>query len=292
MTIALLSTTYFGPVQWYQKLYRYDRVLIERHETFQKQTYRNRCLIATTQGVQALTVPVKAPTSLTPSDCRGSSEAQHASHSRGRSEAAISNHGNWRHVHWQALQSAYGDSPFFEYYEDDLRPFFFEDRWLSLYDFNRDICTKICNLIDIKPHISYTTEFIKSTGSIISHSTERTESTGSIISHAAGQTESTGSIISRSAGQTESTGSIISHSAGQTESADSTDAKVLTGRNENTEIIVHDFRNAIQPKHPLPDADFLPRPYYQVYQQKHGFLPNLSILDLLFNMGPESIFYL
>ena len=56
---ALLSTTYFGPVQWYQKLHRYDEVEIEQWESFQKQTYRNRCLIATTQGVQALTVPVE-----------------------------------------------------------------------------------------------------------------------------------------------------------------------------------------------------------------------------------------
>ena len=53
-----------------------------------------------------------------------------------------------------------------------------------------------------------------------------------------------------------------------------------------------DFRLGINPKHPLEDVDFQPKPYYQVYQQKHGFLPNLSILDLLFNMGPESIFYL
>ena len=67
MPTVLLSSTYFGPVQWYQKLYRYDRVLIEQHETFQKQTYRNRCLIATTQGVQALTVPVEhSPSPLTP----------------------------------------------------------------------------------------------------------------------------------------------------------------------------------------------------------------------------------
>ena len=56
---ALLSTTYFGPVQWYQKLYRHEEVQIEQWESFQKQTYRNRCLIATTQGVQALTVPVE-----------------------------------------------------------------------------------------------------------------------------------------------------------------------------------------------------------------------------------------
>ena len=38
---ALLSTTYFGPVQWYQKLCRYDSVLIERCDTYRKQTYRN-----------------------------------------------------------------------------------------------------------------------------------------------------------------------------------------------------------------------------------------------------------
>ena len=53
-----------------------------------------------------------------------------------------------------------------------------------------------------------------------------------------------------------------------------------------------DYRLAINPKHPAPDADFNPKPYYQVYSAKHGFLPNLSVLDLLFNMGPESVFYL
>ena len=55
---------------------------------------------------------------------------------------------------------------------------------------------------------------------------------------------------------------------------------------------VSDFRDAIDPKHPQPDADFEPRPYYQVFASRHGFLPNLSVLDLLFNMGPEGIFWL
>ena len=119
MSSVLLSTTYFGPIQWYQKLHRYDQVLIEQHETFPKQTYRNRCLIATTQGVQALTVPV--------------SKSETEPYSR---RVRISDHGNWRHLHWQALQSAYGESPFFEYYEDDLRPFFTEHNWEFLMDFN------------------------------------------------------------------------------------------------------------------------------------------------------------
>lgn len=200
MTNVLLSTTYFGPVQWYQKLYRYDSVFIDQQETFQKQTYRNRCLIATTQGVQALTVPVVHDVSNAISDIR------------------ISDHGNWRHLHWQALQTAYGDSPFFEYYEDDLRPFFTERHWDRLIDYNASICQKMCELLDIQP-------------------------------------------------------------------------KTIQG-SCNSFLNPDDFRLGINPKHPLEDADFQPRPYYQVYQQKHGFLPNLSILDLLFNMGPESIFYL
>ena len=202
---ALLSTTYFGPVQWYQKLYRSDEVQIERWESFQKQTYRNRCLIATTQGVQALTVPVEHTDRLLIKDLR------------------ISDHGNWRHLHWNALQSAYGESPFFEYYQDDIRPFF-EQRWDYLLDFNEAIRVKMCELLDIQPKVKFTEEFT-----------------------------------------------------------------VYSLQFINKE---KDFRSAITPKHPQPDPDFQPKSYYQVYQQKHGFLPNLSILDLLFNMGPESIFYL
>ena len=248
MPTALLSSTYFGPVQWYQKLYRYDHCLIERHDSYVKQTYRNRCLIATTNGVQALTVPTKAPSNLppkgeafeAPSNLPPKGEAfevtaaaTKASPFGGRLEGAgpyISDHGNWRHQHWQALQSAYGDSPFFEYYEDDLRPFFTE-RWELLYDFNEAIRVKMCELLDIRPHVSFTTEYIRPD-------------------------------------------TLAAPDAMQGDPA------------------LHDFRDSIQPKHPAPDPDFQPRPYYQVYRSKHGFLPNLSILDLLLNMGPESIFFL
>lgn len=218
MTTALLSTTYFGPVQWYQKLYRYDRILIEQHETFPKQTYRNRCLIATTQGVQVLTVPIEH-SPFTIDHCHTSGAANHVQCSVSNIQSIrISDHGNWRHLHWQALQSAYGESPFFEYYEDDLRPFFAERNWERLIDYNEAIRQKMCELLDIQPQVGFTDEYVKH------------------------------------------------HEA--------------------------DFREAIRPKHPLPDSGFQPRPYYQVYRQKHGFLPNLSILDLLCNMGPESIFYL
>ena len=53
-----------------------------------------------------------------------------------------------------------------------------------------------------------------------------------------------------------------------------------------------DFRDVIRPKHPGEDKEWQPKKYYQVYQQKFGFQPNLSILDLLFNEGNEAVYYL
>ena len=108
---SILSSTYFGPVQWYQKLVHADTVYLEQHDHFIKQTYRNRCIIATTQGLQALTVPVESPQGLRIDKTE-------------MKDVRISDHGSWRHLHWQALQSAYGESPFFEFYADDLHPFF------------------------------------------------------------------------------------------------------------------------------------------------------------------------
>ena len=203
---ALLSSTYFGPIQWYQKLNRYDECLIERHESFIKQTYRNRMLIPTTNGPLALTIPTNHDISLSMKDIR------------------ISDHANWRHVHWNALLSAYGESPFFEYYQDDIRPFF-EKKYEFLFDFNMETTEKMIELLDIRPKISITEAYIQS--------------------------------------------------------------KELEEEDE-----IKDFRDAIRPKKPLPDAEFAPQRYYQVYEQKHGFQPNMSILDLLFNEGNEAIFYL
>ena len=203
---ALLSSTYFGPIQWYQKLNRYDECLIERHESFIKQTYRNRMIIPTTNGPLSLTIPTNHDISLSMKDIR------------------ISDHANWRHVHWNALLSAYGESPFFEYYQDDIRPFF-EKKYEFLFDFNMETTEKMIELLDIRPKISITEAYIQS--------------------------------------------------------------KELKEEDE-----IKDFRDVIRPKKPLPDAEFAPKRYYQVYGQKHGFQPNMSILDLLFNEGNEAIFYL
>lgn len=209
MTSALLSSAYFAPIQWFQKLNRYDVCLIEQHDHFVKQTYRSRCVIATANGLQTLSIPVEKFDNTKCEMC----------------DVCISEHDNWRHQHWNALLSAYGESPFFEYYQDDIRPFF-EKKWKFLFDFNIEITYMLCELLDLQPNFKPTNRFIP------------IEKDNDFIG-------------------------------------------------EYT-----DFREVIRPKHPLADKDFVPMPYYQVYEQKIGFQPNLSILDLLFNMGNESIFYL
>ena len=163
-------------------------------------------IIPTTNGPLSLTIPTNHDISLSMKDIR------------------ISDHANWRHVHWNALLSAYGESPFFEYYQDDIRPFY-EKKYEFLFDFNMETTEKMIELLDIRPKISITEAYIQS--------------------------------------------------------------KELKEEDE-----IKDFRDAIRPKKPLPDAEFAPKRYYQVYGQKHGFLPNMSILDLLFNEGNEAIFYL
>ena len=163
-------------------------------------------IIPTTNGPLSLTIPTNHNTSLAMKEIR------------------ISDHANWRHVHWNALLSAYGESPFFEYYQDDIRPFF-EKKYEFLFDFNMETTEKMIELLDIRPKISITEAYIQS--------------------------------------------------------------KELEEEDE-----IKDFRDAIRPKKPLPDAEFAPQRYYQVYEQKHGFQPNMSILDLLFNEGNEAIFYL
>lgn len=201
MSIAYLSTAYLAPIQYYSKLTAYDEIRIEAEENYPKQTYRNRCLIASANGVQTLSVPVEKPATL----------------KAPTRDIRISDHGNWRHLHWHALVSAYNMSPFFEYYVDDFRPFY-EKPYHFLIDYNDALQATICALLDLHPHIVRTKRYDPSPA--------------------------------------------------------------------------NDFRTAIDPRRPHPDEAFTPRPYYQVFRNKHGFLPNLSIVDLLFNMGPEAVLFL
>lgn len=201
MNPVLLTSAYLPPVQYFSKLYASPCIYLETYEHYVKQTYRNRALIAGPNGVQALTIPVEHEYSKRPAT----------------RDIRLSDHGNWQHLHRNALQSAYEGSPYFEYYADDILPIYDREHRF-LVDFNADFLHTICDLLNLKPNLLQTEAYA--------------------------------------------------------------DAQALGAE---------DFREVIRPKisHSI-DKTFRSVEYYQVFRQKHGFLENLSIIDLLFNMGPES----
>ncbi len=198
---ALLSSLYLGPVQYYSKLYACDVVIEDRGEHFEKQSFRNRMCIAAADGPLELTIPIVR-------DGRMRQPMR---------EVRISDHGRWQHLHWTALVSAYENSPYFEYYADDFRPFY-EKPFHYLVDFNAGLQQTVCDLLQISPKREVADHYI--------------------------------------------------------------------------DIVPPDcvdYRTLIHPKRSwTEDPHFRPAPYYQVFQDRLGFLPNLSIVDLLFTMGPEA----
>jgi hypothetical protein len=197
-----MSIAYLGPIEYYAILANSSPVLLEQHESYVKQSYRNRCTIATANGKMDLSIPIEK-------------------YEKGKTtikDVRIAYHGKWNEQHWKAIASAYNSSPFFEYYEDELREFF-DKKWTFLWDFNYAIQQRMIELIDIQPIIQLTNEFSK----------------------------------------------------------------------EYPETI-NDVRMRIHPKNKMINKNIIP--YYQVFQNKFGFIPNLSILDLLMNMGNESILML
>lgn len=197
---VLLSTSYLAPIQYYTKLLNYKQVYIEIHDHFIKQTYRNRCKIYGANGLLQLSIPVKKDQVKTKVK-----------------DILIDYDTNWQKMHWKSIESAYRSSPFFEFYEDDLKPFYTK-KYKYLFDFNADIQKVILDLLEIVTNIKFTEDFI----------------------HA-----------------------------------------------DNHQF--DDYREKIHPKKQVEDPNFNIQKYNQVFTEKHGFIENLSIIDLLFNEGPNVV---
>jgi len=195
-----LSTSYWSPIQYITKLLIFDKVIIEQFETYPKQTYRNRLLIYGANGVQALQVPV----------IKGSFKNILLK------DVEISYSDNWQKNHQKSIESAYRSSPYYEFYIDDVLPFY-EKRYKYLIDFNHRILDASIKMLQIKPSIELSSNFKLNTNCI-------------------------------------------------------------------------DLRNSIHPKVEKQKSDsfFMPFEYVQGFEQRHGFIPNLSVLDLIFNTGPEA----
>ena len=137
-----LSSAYLAPVEYYSEIAKADDVFIEGHDYYLKQTYRNRCLIAAANGQMALSIPVE----------KASGEKILTR------DVRISDHTDWQLNHWRSIESAYNSTPFFEYYKDDLLPFY-EKKWTYLMDFNLEIQLKILDLLNLNKKIQLTGEY-------------------------------------------------------------------------------------------------------------------------------------
>ena len=197
--MIIVPSAYLAPVSYYALLLAHGReVCIEQWEYYVKQTLRNRAYIATEAGRMALTLPVE--------------------HNGGKKQlmrdVRISDHGNWRHLHWQALKAAYDSSPFFEFYADEFAHFYEGKPTVFLQDFCLQLQQLVCELLNLDYEPQLTDTYLP-------------------------------------------------------------EGDFLDLRSEP------DYKPAVSSV-----------PYYQVFASRHGFMADLSIADLLFNMGPEGLLVL
>lgn len=140
---VLFESQYNPPIAFFAELVGQDALWLERHEHYHKQTYRNRCLILTAQGVQPLTVPVVA----------GNRREKVLT-----SELAIDYRQPWLHRHWRTLQTAYGSSPYFEYYADYLHDIYVQKPAL-LFDLNLALLRFYLRCLRLRIPVEFTTVY-------------------------------------------------------------------------------------------------------------------------------------
>jgi len=195
----ILHPSFFPSVSSFVAMAKADRVTFEMEDNFQKQTNRSRMYIYSPNGMQLLTIPVKH------------TEKAHQRTKDVKLETAF----DWQKQHFKSLEAAYRTSPFFEYFEDDIRPIF-EKKHTFLMDLNMETLSIVSKCLRLEFDCDETTEYFQ----------------------------------------------------------------------EVTDKV--DFRKLINGK---KDTSAFEK-YTQVFGDKHGYLNNLSILDLLFNEGRYALDYL
>ncbi|RFC53960.1 WbqC family protein [Brumimicrobium aurantiacum] len=139
----IYSTNYFGSIPYFQSIVKGSKIVIDLHEHYKKQTWRNRTQILESNGPMYLSVPVIRPNgSKTPVK-----------------DVKISNETNWRKDHWKAIQSSYQHAPYFFYYGPQIKALIFHEEEL-LYKFNRYIMEQLFSWLDLDIEVSYSEEYI------------------------------------------------------------------------------------------------------------------------------------
>lgn len=198
---TLIHPTYFPSISHYVAMAQSEKIVFEMEDNFQKQTNRNRTYIYSPNGIQLLNIPVKHSKQI---------------HQKTK-DIKIETDFDWQKQHFKSLEAAYRSSPFFEYFEDDIRPIF-EKKHNFLMDLNFETMDFVSKSLRMKLEYEITTEYFHEVDS------------NTIL-----------------------------------------DYRILADGKKN----ISQFET-----------------YPQVFDDKHGFLNNLSVLDLIFNEGKYALDYL
>lgn len=139
--VVCIESHYLPSIEYLCALLPFETVEIEVHEHFEKQSFRNRCYINTSQGKQMLILPVTNKHGKIPVH-----------------EIRIDYQQKWQNNHWRTIESAYRNAPFFEFYSDDLKKIFYE-KHEHLISFNQKLLSfclrKVGLSIQVKETITY-----------------------------------------------------------------------------------------------------------------------------------------
>ena len=122
---------YLPPISFFKKIINLKTIYLCKSSSYQKQTYRNRCIISTSNGIQKLTVPIR-----------------HNNKNKSYFGTQIYNEITWQKNHWKAIESAYNSSPFFKYYFDDFFPFY-KKKYKFLFDYNYEMLIHVFKLMEL-----------------------------------------------------------------------------------------------------------------------------------------------
>ncbi len=135
------STAYLPPVDWFRGVLQYGTICLEQNESWQKQTYRNRCYILGPNGVQMLNIPIL-----------------HNEHKNVMGTVEISYAENWQRTHWQAIKTAYGSAPFFEILGPELEDFYTK-KITRLFDWNLELIKLMLDWLVLDKPIALSSEW-------------------------------------------------------------------------------------------------------------------------------------
>src|SRR3970282_1324671 len=138
----LLHPTYFPSISHFAAMVQAEKITFEVEDNFQKQTNRNRTYIYSPNGIQLLNIPVKHSKQI---------------HQKTK-DIKIETDFDWQKQHFKSLEAAYRSSPFFEFFEDDIRPLF-EKKHIFLLDLNFEALAITTKCLRMKMEFTTTTEY-------------------------------------------------------------------------------------------------------------------------------------